>query len=57
MYRYALEDSKDVRRRYRLQDWLNAMNDEDRDEVLSMLAWDTEIDEEAAEGPTPSTPA
>ena len=41
--RLTLEDSKDVRRRYRLQDWLDAMKVEDRDAVMSMLRWDTNV--------------
>lgn len=69
--RLTLEDSKDLRRRYRLQDWLNAMEAGERDEVKSMLRWDTDVDGDpggdwdgaaaaagaGAEGPEPSTPA
>lgn len=53
--RLTLEDTNDVRRRYELQDWLNAMKPEDRDKVMSMLSWDTDIT--AAAVPKTSTAA
>lgn len=41
--RLTLEDTKDVERRYEIQDWLNAMQEDERDRVMTMLKWGVDL--------------